>query len=597
MYKKKSIFVFLVCLMFFSTLFMAQAEVIEIGDFQFNVYDINSNYQAMDFACDRGKVVTKDGVKLLVVQNKQNKEGIIDIKGNVIVPIKYDDIISFYDEYVLVSINDYIGVFNLETEKFVLEPNQYNFVSRGIGYFIGSNRDGSSYDLDNNFKPLPFNVETKFEDFYIVRENELQSIYRTDKTKLTSNQYELIDGININGSVYFRVSVNQKYGLLDNEGKVLLQPKYNYFTIDTKANFIKLQDSKGNISIYNYKNNKSDQEFDAIAKKYKVFNEYDNSSYFFKSIYKSGLMDHNYKIIEQINTRNVSLRYHNGLYEICGKSSDQYLATYQYSNAKGTKRSKTYDYADDSFLSDCEYIVVNKFNKRPTHYEEYTGWGLHKINFYHKDELIKPNYGIINSGGKEIIPCIYDRILDYNQRLAGLFVVKKDGKTGLINEKNEVIIPLVYDRVIALGTYDDGNTICAFEKDGKYGILNNKGEEIVAFVLEKNDFYLKDDRIILTIDGLTGAINTKGEPIIPFIYHGAQNKEFRNGLGLFFKGSNRFVEDPFLGRKVEIYVPEVLSKNNDLIIPANELFSVSGDCSILIRKTANRICIYELVNN
>lgn len=83
-------------------------------------------------------------------------------------------------------------------------------------------------------------------------------------------------------------------------------------------------------------------------------------------------------------------------------------------------------------------------------------------------------YGLINSAGDEVLPCIYDYIYNYRN---GLKEVKKDGKYGIIDQTGHEVIPCVYD---ALGSSLSDGLIYA-KQNGKYGFINLKGETIIPF--------------------------------------------------------------------------------------------------------------------
>lgn len=83
-------------------------------------------------------------------------------------------------------------------------------------------------------------------------------------------------------------------------------------------------------------------------------------------------------------------------------------------------------------------------------------------------------YGLINSAGDEVLPCIYDYIYNYRN---GLKKVKKDGKYGIIDQTGHEVISCVYD---ALGSSFSDGLIYA-KQNGKYGYINLKGETIIPF--------------------------------------------------------------------------------------------------------------------
>lgn len=596
MFKKKSMFILLVFLITIMTM-QVSAEVVSIGGFEFNVYDING-YVSANFAMSRGGYITKDGQRLLIVENQSEKEGIIDVQGNVIIPLQYDYIGECHGDYVIVNNNDYAGVINYKTGEIVLDLNNYNFIKEYGGYFAGIRRDGNGDNLNDQWEVLPFNVSQRFKEYYIVQQEDyLKAIFYIDQRQMTPYQYDRVDPYAYNGETYFVVCTDEIYGMIDGTGKVVLENKYNYFSIERNSTTIDLKGLDGYEYVYDLDTKTIKNKFEEDTKKYEQFEVYDDNTYFFRDANTSGLMDKNYKVIECINEYQAVRRYENGLYEILGEHGDRYLATYTYKDAKGERVSKTYDYADE-YNDDPEYIIVNKFDKRPTSYGLYWGFGMSIITFYHGDEVIDPHYGVINSKGEEIIPCEYDRIFDYDYRLKGLFMVEQDGKKGFINAKNEVVIPIEYDTVRPSALDHDTNcTIAVVGKDGRYGLINNQGKMIYPCVFNDEIVYLSNDRIIITVDGLTGAIDSEGNVVIPFIYETEVSYEFRNGLAIFAKGQNSFSQNLDTGEVIkELAVSGVVSYKNDVIIPFGELISASPDCSVLILTAPEGIRVYELIS-
>jgi hypothetical protein len=145
--------------------------------------------------------------------------------------------------------------------------------------------------------------------------------------------------------------------------------------------------------------------------------------------------------------------------------------------------------------------------------------------------------GILNTEGKEIIPCAYETF--YPQLNSGLIVVERDDKYGLFNTKGKELISCNYDRI---AYFEDGSAIV--EKDNKFGVLNTKKQKNISCeyeydygplnnklsiiareghfydgfeIIEKNYFFEGGCEIVAKNDKY-GIIDTKGKEIISCEY-------------------------------------------------------------------------------
>ena len=103
-----------------------------------------------------------------------------------------------------------------------------------------------------------------------------------------------------------------------------------------------------------------------------------------------------------------------------------------------------------------------------------------KFDYYESNPYIgvldaeTEKWGLIDAGGVEVLPCIYDYITDFHEGYAS---VELYGKCGLIDEDAKVVVPCKYDYLLS---FNDGlATVCL---NGKWGAVNGEGKEIIACV-------------------------------------------------------------------------------------------------------------------
>ncbi len=87
--------------------------------------------------------------------------------------------------------------------------------------------------------------------------------------------------------------------------------------------------------------------------------------------------------------------------------------------------------------------------------------------------------GLVNMKGEEVLNCIYDNV---KIMYAGVYSVEKDGKIGLVGTNGEFLIPCDYDSIL-----NCNNGVACVIRDGKYGCVRAGGEEVAPFVYSSAD--------------------------------------------------------------------------------------------------------------
>ena len=88
---------------------------------------------------------------------------------------------------------------------------------------------------------------------------------------------------------------------------------------------------------------------------------------------------------------------------------------------------------------------------------------------------LKGKYGFIGKNGKEVTPCKYDKVEDFSEGLAEVYL---NGKWGFIDKNGKSITPVEYDGIKhivplgiikAFGENENGNfTTHYYDTTGKY---------------------------------------------------------------------------------------------------------------------------------
>lgn len=377
---------------------------------------------------------------------------------------------------------------------------------------------------------------------------------------------------------YFIATVNEKSGIIDKTGKVIIEPQYDYIQIPNpeKPIFICLYDYNTDTREYNSKV-LNDQGKEILSKYDKVqaipsnntsINySYQTSILRYKENDKYGLISLDGKqITKPIYDSIETLEYKDGILKV--KQDDKYGLI----NINGEEIVK------------CEYnsITTDGYYDQDTKYEK-AGF----IVNIRTDEGYR--YGYIDYKGKQILDTIYTNL----KRITGIkegetvyLVTYKNGKAGMLknsqtifkNEYEEIefdstnkilalqknaqqgvydlsgnmILPIQYDEIIFSGQYINANKdekLLVFDlsgtiqddnsyksivpvKDGEYNITINRENLYGVTNKEKNVLidnkysyieYAFDNYFIVSKNGKTGVISTDLENAIPIENNVVQN--------------------------------------------------------------------------
>lgn len=306
------------------------------------------------------------------------------------------------------------------------------------------------------------------------------------RTLLTTNTNEKTTSI----SSYYPVFTNEKWGVIDGLGTIIIEPKYDEMITIPNSNkdiFICVENVNYEENTYNVKVlNSKDEE---------IFTGYD-------LIEALENIDNSNNMWYEDNVLKVKKGEFYGLIDFSGKEIIE--PKYQeITTLKGTKNSLILKQNDKFGLSDNKGNIII-----PPEYKE-----IKSIQDNYQNGYIVINQenkcGIIDFTSQIIVEAQYEDI----KQLTGdhMYVVKQDGKWKLINSKKETLIENVNDVTQIL---EDKIII---KKDNQYGILLVSGAEKVKPQYEElsnlfGDYYLAKK------SGKYGIINSANGQILPFEY-------------------------------------------------------------------------------
>ena len=292
-------------------------------------------------------------------------------------------------------------------------------------------------------------------------------------------------------TTYITVYKDNKWGVIDNKGNVIIDTSYEEMII--------IPDKNKDLFICTY-------DID-----------YDNQSYKTKVLNSSGKeILTNYEMVEPLeNSNNNEIWYESDIlkYQENGK--------YGLINYEG-KEILPAEYDNIYCLSGIEKsIIIEKNGKKglvsnsigeiiiPVEYADI----ISLTDTYENGYIVKNEsgkYGVIGTDKQTVLEDKYDEI----KRVTGnnLYVVVQNSKLEIVKNTGEVILDNGYDSVEAI----DGENFIII-KNSKYGVINKLGDSVINSEYEDIKFCFSN-YYIAKKNGKYGVIDTNGNEIIAFNY-------------------------------------------------------------------------------
>lgn len=433
MIRKKGIIVALICV----------ASLSMIGCEKNNVEEKSVStkvYKIISEDIDKGSSIFDERI----IVEKYNKYGIQSIDGENIEEIIYDKIIR-------VSENSYYlekegkGVIKNIVNNRIIEVNEIEKISDD---YLRVAYKGEFGIVDKNLNwilPLEYDYLDYNKEYVIVAKEGVIEVYDKEFKKLEiENNTRVILGI---GKYLYSVK-NNKLGVIDKNGKVIITPKYD--------NFLKLNDRDIMIG---YEDGKS-YLINLETKKEKLV-DYENFG------------EESEGMILTLKDRKL------GYIDIEGNE----IIPNKYEAAFKVQMGSKYLQVKENE----KWMLLNK--KGEVHKElPYDDLGEYKDGYILVVSNNKLGY-IDDEGNEKIVP----QFIYATSFKNGYAVVGEESGLGVINKENEKVIPLIYDEVEIKDNY------VYVKMDNKRGILDLNGHEILPVIydelgdIENNILFYKKD--------------------------------------------------------------------------------------------------------
>lgn len=401
---------------------------------------IDCNYEEMIVVPDKNKAIficvenpnySNDTYTTKVVNEKGEK---IFTEYNEVQPIENSNASkSWYESNVLkYKKDDKFGLINFDG-KTVLNAEYDNiYALPGIEKSVIVEKDGKKGLVSTSIGEVIIPVEYQditsltdsYEDGYIVRTNDNKfGVILPDKTKVLEPKYDQIK--NVTGNNYYVVLENGTLEVVDKKGTVILNTGFESIEQINVDNFIVTIGGKYGVI--------SKAGETVIEAKYEYLKHSFSNNYVAKQNGKYGIIDASSKEIIGFNYEKITYI----------KEADFFEAD---------KENITTDIIDRNFNVVLSNIIVSDLNVdngylRVRDNNEYKYYNLKLEEKTNKEVLptntlflVKENgkYGYENKNGDRIVDCIYDDAKEQNE--FGFCAVNKDGNWGSLGSNGAVIL-------------------------------------------------------------------------------------------------------------------------------------------------------------
>ena len=135
----------------------------------------------------------------------------------------------------------------------------------------------------------------------------------------------------------------------------------------------------------------------------------------------------------------------------------------------------------------------------------------------------KRKFGFVDRNGKEVIPCIWKSVGEFND----YFAIVQDNDTGLcgmIDVTGRLVVPCIWK---SIGTYGEGLIPVQDNSTGLCGYIDLTGKVVIPFQWNEACTFSEGLAIVRNSNNLLGYIDKSGQLAIPCIWKQAEH--FKNG--------------------------------------------------------------------
>ncbi len=380
--------------------------------------------------------------------NNVMKRGYINKKGEVVIPLQYDNVFMPNSNFAIVEKNKTQGV--IDNKNKVIIPIQYQYITEANDNNFIVQQNNLFAFFNNKGKPLTSFLFKEVERFY----NKVATVFYPNNSSclIDTNGKALFNSIP-NSKIYNSVpnyakifnTKTRKFGIVNFKGNYTVPTNYDEISLYDSISIVKQNKKTGIIT--NEGKITTPLLYDAI---YKIYPSEDKF-YVYKNNLK-GIIDLNNNNIIQpkyfyINcylekyfiVKNLDSLY--GIFDSNGNSIIPEKYRFYTTSINKIFASKNNQFLIIDFFDTTKNIVLPtkiKFKPNP---ESYNNLKINKFQVFIQNNL----FGLINDSGVTTIPAQYEDIQLINS--ASYFQVKLKNKFGIVNSKGKLLKPIIYDAI------------------------------------------------------------------------------------------------------------------------------------------------------
>jgi len=439
------------------------------------------------FVNEKGDTVIKPGKydfmnplneKQMILVQKNNKYGYIDIHENIIIPIIYDK----------------LGIFSEDNDLIYARKDQKYFFLNDKGEMVLGPYD---FSVDCFSKSGLARIEKKGKIGFINKKGKIVIPPKYEYVIYNSIDTFVVLGINV--PIKKTNSHNIKWGIFNNKGKALTGFIFDSIYQSTFNTHTSRETMAENGLILVRKNNK----YAYLNKKLKIkipYGKYDKALPFNENRLAIVSKNGKYGIIDEFGHEIWELKY------------DKIFHPNEYGNDEDffiiQKNSKI------GLLDQYAHKITDINNKE--YFKDFVGIDSTTYIRIFRIKNFKNKFGVIDSKGNLLIPFIYDDIRSFYKKKYS--IAKINNKYGVIDYHNKLLLPFKYNK---LSFNNKKEILIAKNNNNKFGVIDLFDKIIIPFDYDSINFCCKEikkDRYIVSKNRKFGLVNNKNKIIIPLKY-------------------------------------------------------------------------------
>lgn len=422
-------------------------------------YEKDGKYGLINFAGKQIVNAKYDSIEALpykegeLIVKSNDKYGIININGAEIVKCKYDKISidNYYTQDSKYKLAGYIVAVKTD------EGYRYGYINSNGKILIETIYNDISRITDIKDEKNIYLLAAKNGQYGLIKNNQLLTTNEYQSMEYNSNinlivvekskMYGIIDiqGKEIIPIQYNQIDINGMYIYVTNtQGTEVYDSNGNATNMDVNTAKIPTENENYIISINNENNTTKYGVINKEGKKI-IEEKYSYIEYLFENYFIASNENGKLGIIDENNNEKLELKY-DAVQKISNKNIVQAtLANESITQLYSNKLQKVLEMKNANIDKNNDYIKV--YNESKREYLDNNGNKLLNKDIYKDNKLLAKEengkYGFADENGKITIECKYDNVTEFNKY--GFAGIKQNGKWGVIDSSGNIVKEPTYE--------------------------------------------------------------------------------------------------------------------------------------------------------